>query len=84
MNSLHEADRARDCTRTHYKMPFTKIKAPEQYRATVEELQRLESAREGTADFERRQESAAAMHGYEFQHIADPVCRPGHPGLEQY
>jgi hypothetical protein len=56
-----------------------KIRTPEQYRTAVEEAQKLASAREGTADFKRRQELTAAMHDYELTHIIDPKCRPGRP-----
>jgi hypothetical protein len=56
-----------------------KIRTPQQYRAAVEEAQRLADASEGTAQFRRPQELMAAMHDYELRYVADPNWRPGRP-----
>lgn len=57
------------------------IRTPEEYRAVSEEARQLEEAREGTSVFKTRQELVTAMHEYELQHLADPNCRSGHPGV---
>ena len=55
------------------------IQTPEEYRAAVEEAQRLEDAPEGTPEFRRRQELVTAMHEYELDHLIDPKYRSGRP-----
>jgi hypothetical protein len=56
-----------------------KINTPEEYRSAVAEIQKLEHAREGTPQFQRRQELITAMHDYELGHLTDPECRRGRP-----
>jgi hypothetical protein len=52
-----------------------RIETAEQYREAVEEMQRLEEAREGSPDFERRQALQAAVADYELRRI--PERPPG-------
>jgi hypothetical protein len=56
-----------------------KINTPEQYRAAVAEVQKLEHVREGSPEFNRRQELMTATHDYELDHLTDPECRRGRP-----
>jgi hypothetical protein len=56
-----------------------KIRAPQDYRAAVEEAQRVADAPEGTAQFGRRQELTAAMHERELRHLAAPDCQRSRP-----
>lgn len=55
-----------------------KIARAEDYRRAIRETQKLDGAREGTPEFERRQELRAAMHAYEVQ-LQRPACRKGRP-----
>ena len=55
------------------------IQTPEEYRAAVEEAQRLEDAPEGTPEFKRRQELVTAMQDYELDQLVDSKYRPGRP-----
>jgi len=48
-----------------------RIETAEQYREAVEEMQRLETAPEGSPEFERRQALQAAMADYELRRIPD-------------
>jgi hypothetical protein len=52
-----------------------RIETVEQYREAVEEMQRLEEAREGSPDFARRQALQAAVADYELRRI--PERPPG-------
>jgi len=52
-----------------------RIETAEQYREAVEEMQRLEEAREGSPDFKRRQALQAAVADYELRRI--PERPPG-------
>jgi hypothetical protein len=52
-----------------------RIETPEQYREAVEEVLRLEQAREGSPEFERRQALRAALADYELRRI--PHRPPG-------
>ena len=52
-----------------------RIETAEQYRAAVEEMQRLEPAHEGSPEFERRQALQAALADYELRRI--PSRPPG-------
>lgn len=54
------------------------ITRAEDYRQAIREVQALDGAREGTPEFERRQELRAAMHKYEVQ-LQRPECRKGRP-----
>jgi hypothetical protein len=60
-----------------------RIETPEHYRIAIEEARELESAPEGTPEFERRQELTAAMHQYELENVADPNSRRGRPPSTQ-
>jgi hypothetical protein len=55
-----------------------RIETAEQYRRAVEEVQRLQEAREGSPEFERRQAVRAALADYEARHQT-PECYPGGP-----
>ncbi|MGE0260869.1 MAG: hypothetical protein AB7H71_11985 [Alphaproteobacteria bacterium] len=55
-----------------------RIETPEQYRAAVEEVHRLQQAREGSPEFARRQALRAALADYEARHQT-PECYPGGP-----
>ena len=55
-----------------------RIETAEQYREAVAELQRLDSARPGTPEFERRQALGAALFDYEQRRLR-PGYRPGRP-----
>ena len=55
-----------------------RIETAEQYNEAVAELQRLDSARPGTPEFERRQVLGAALFDYEQRHLR-PGYRPGRP-----
>lgn len=55
-----------------------RIETAEQYREAVTELQRLDSARPGTPEFERRQALSTAVFDYEQRHLR-PGYRPGRP-----
>jgi hypothetical protein len=48
-----------------------RIETAEQYREAVEEMQRLETAPEGSPEFKRRQALQAAMADYELRRIPD-------------
>jgi hypothetical protein len=52
-----------------------RIETAEQYRETVEEVQLLERAREGSPEFERRQALRAALADYESRRL--PRRPPG-------
>ena len=52
-----------------------RIETAEQYRQAIEEMQRLENAREGSPEFERRQALQAAVANYELHRI--PQRPPG-------
>lgn len=53
-----------------------RLSTPEQYRDAVAEVMRLQEAREGTAEFARRQALRAALHDYE-RRLQTPECYPG-------
>ena len=55
-----------------------RVETAEQYRQAVAELQRVDSARPGTPEFERKQVLAAALFDYEQRHLR-PGYRPGRP-----
>ena len=55
-----------------------RIETEAQYREAVAEAQRLQTAREGTVEFVRRQALRAAMHDYERRHQT-PEYHPGRP-----
>ncbi len=52
-----------------------RIETAEQYRAAVEEVQRLQQAHEGTPEFARRQALRAALADYELRRL--PTRPPG-------
>ncbi|HEX5455646.1 MAG TPA: hypothetical protein VFX06_17795 [Stellaceae bacterium] len=54
------------------------IETAEQYREAVAEVQRLQEAREGSPEFERRQALRAALQDYELRHDT-PECNRGRP-----
>jgi hypothetical protein len=54
------------------------IETAEQYREAVAEMQRLDSARPGTPEFERKRVLGAALFDYEQRHLR-PGYRPGRP-----
>jgi hypothetical protein len=54
------------------------IETAEQYRAAVEEVLRLEQAREGSPEFVRRQALRGALADYERRHQTRK-CYPGGP-----
>ena len=55
-----------------------RIETAEQYRAAVEEVQRLQQEREGSREFVRRQALRAVLADYEARHQT-PECNPGGP-----
>ena len=61
-------------------MPL-KIEGAEEYREAVREAQRLDQARPGTPEYERRQQLRAAMEEYELQ-LQKPECNKGRPQRE--
>jgi hypothetical protein len=54
------------------------IDTAEQYREAVAEVQRLQSAPEGTSEFARRQALRGALHDFERRHQTRE-CYPGRP-----
>lgn len=57
-----------------------RITTAEEYREAVAEVQRLETAREGSPEFERRQALRAALHQYELTHLKPEYRRARPPG----
>jgi hypothetical protein len=58
-----------------------KITRAEEYREAVRETQKLDSARPGTPEYERRQQLRAAMEEYELK-LQRPECNEGRPQRE--